>query len=213
MVDGGGTLHRPLPAVLSTHPLARLIRTDDRAFAHLLGNRLVLRLQGLLHARQDVHHRSPADREPPQVSEQTPEPLTADVVVMVQVGDRHLETGSERLVGVPALGIGGGGALTTGGAEAAETEHLHDRGGKRREFHLLAAVADVAGHAAQIGATGGAGGGMASDGEGGLGTLAAVAGMTASGSFLLGRRRGGTVLGKRLAGRDGGVAGVLAGAG
>ena len=52
---------------------------------------------------------------------------------------------------------------------------------------------------------------MASDGEGGFGALSATAPMPAAGSLFLGRGSAGfAVLGDGVAGRDRGIAGVLA---
>src|SRR5438445_13626410 len=81
------------------------------------------------------------------------------------------------------------------------------------QFHLLAAVADVAGHAAQVGTAAGAALWVAGDDQGGRGTSAARAGMAPTRSLLLVRDRTlAPVGGRRLAERKRGVARVLVGA-
>ena len=131
-VDGRRAAERPLPPGLALHARARLVAGDHLARAHLRRDPLGRRSDGLADAGEHVGDGALRDREAEQALADLGQPLVADHLAAVQVGDDRRDARTERR----ALGHVGGRAcrharLATRARGAEQLDARRDRPDRR----------------------------------------------------------------------------------
>src|ERR1700758_3528198 len=96
MIDSGGAAERPLPPGLTLHARTRLVAGDPLACAHLCCDPLGRRCDGLADTSEHVGDSALRDCEAEQALADLGEPLEADHLAAVQVGDHRRDTRTER---------------------------------------------------------------------------------------------------------------------
>jgi hypothetical protein len=140
VADRRRTQQDPLPPGFAAHPCRGLVGSNDRAGAHLRGDRVCSGDQRRLGAGEDIGNGALADIQAEHLAHQPGKPLEADRLRDVQMQDQRLDAGAEWRAGFEAFGGGCRDRLAATRADAAMAVDAGDNRADRRQVDVVVGV-------------------------------------------------------------------------